>query len=170
MSRGFFIDILFLKSQLHSIYFSGIWYFTSVNKLCEFPLQSFRLVILCIANRQFTEFDGRSFCPPSRKFCFHEVAACSFYGLFGLCYIPVFLVEEVFFRKPLALLPLPKGPIFYIKSYAKTAPMRHLATRKIGINQFVIYKKNTKSTNIKIQYFHFMNFSQPEHCANYSVM
>lgn len=141
MSRGFFIDILFLKYQFH-IHFSGMVFstLTNQNKLCEFPLQSFRLVILCIANRQFfTEFYGRDhFVPPPGNFPFMKLQLVPFTAFLAFA---VLLVEEVFFRKPFALLPLPKGPIFFIKSYAKTAPMRHLATRKIGINQFVIYKK-----------------------------
>ena len=147
MSRGFFIDILFLKYQFH-IHFSGMVFstLTNQNKLCEFPLQSFRLVILCIANRQLftdTEFYGRDhFVPPPGNFPFMKLQLVPFTAFLAFA---VLLVEEVFFRKPFALLPLPKGPIFFfIKSYAKTAPMRHLATRKIGINQFVIYKKNTK--------------------------
>ena len=147
MSRGFFIDILFLKYQFH-IHFSGMVFstLTNQNKLCEFPLQSFRLVILCIANRQFTEFDGRSFCPPSRKFCFHEVAACSFYGLFGLCYIPVLLVKEVFFRKPLALLPLPKGPIFFYQIIRKNCSNAALSNKKDWYKPicYISTKKNNK--------------------------
>ena len=119
MSRGFFIDILFLKYQFH-IHFSGMVFstLTNQNKLCEFPLQSFRLVILCIANRQFfTEFYGTDhFVPPPGNFPFMKLQLVPFTAFLAFA---VLLVEEVFFRKPFALLPLPKGPIFFSSNHTQ---------------------------------------------------
>ena len=59
---------------------------TNQNKLCDIFSPKLSFMLFCAMHTEFTKFYSRSFRPPSSQVSFHEVAACLFYGLFGLCY------------------------------------------------------------------------------------
>ena len=107
---------------------------TNQNNVCDFLSPKLSFMLFCAMHtvtQSSPSFIADHFVPPSRKFPFMKLQLVSFTAFLA------FATGRSLFQKAPCVVATPRRSIFYMKSYAKTAPMWHLATRK-EINQFVI--------------------------------